>query len=235
MAGERHLRLIRALFDAPVPPGEAPPLCKVSAMVTGMSGAGIMLMGDDAPRGSACTTNEVSASIEDLQFALGEGPCVDAFHDREPVLEPDLAAPRVHRWPAFAGPALDAGVAAIFGFPIGVGAVGLGALNLYRAAPGPLTDQQHADALVMADISAQTLLMLQVDAPPDQLASELEAGSDFQSVVHQASGMVAVQLGISVGNAMLRLRAHAFADGRPLSQIAGEVVDRTLRFANPDP
>ena len=130
------------------------------------------------------------------------------------MLEPDLAEPAALRWPAFAGPAIDAGVRAMFGFPLRVGAVRLGALNLYCDRPGPLTDEQHADALVAADVATHAVLALQANAPSGQLAAELEAGADFQYVVHQASGMVAVQLDVSVGQALIRLKAYAFGNDR---------------------
>jgi GAF domain-containing protein len=146
------------------------------------------------------------------------------------VLESDLDEPSTPRWPAFTGPAVAAGVRAVFGFPLHVGAVRLGALNLYRDQPGPLTDEQHADALVMADVAAQALLLLQADAPPGKLAAELEAGADFQYVVHQASGMVAVQLDVGVDQALIRLRAHAFGNDRTLAEVGHDVVDRRLRF-----
>jgi GAF domain-containing protein len=195
-----------------------------------MTGAGIMLMSGDVPRGSVCTTNTVSDVIEQLQYGLGEGPCVDAYHQDRPVLEPDLDEPSTPRWLAFTGPAVEAGVRAIFGFPLHVGAVRLGALNLYRDRPGPLTDEQHADALVVADVAAQALLVLQAEAPPGKLATELEAGADFHYVVHQASGMVAAQLEVSVGQALIRLRAYAFGNDRPLTKVAQDVAARTLRF-----
>jgi hypothetical protein len=121
-------------------------------------------------------------------------------------------------------------VRAVFGFPLHVGAVRLGALNLYRDRPGPLTDDQHADALVMADVAAQAVLVLQANAPPGQLAAALEASSDFQYVVHQASGMVAAQLDVSVGQALVRLKAHAFGNERPLTEVARDVVARRMRF-----
>jgi GAF domain-containing protein len=198
--------------------------------VTGVTGAGIMLMAGEVPQGSVCTTNDVSALVEQLQFELGEGPCVEAHQKGRPVLEPDLAAPAVPRWLAFTGPAVEAGVRAVFGFPLQVGAVRLGALNLYCDQPGSLSAEQHADALVMADVAAQAVLMMQADAPPGKLALELEAGGNFQYVVHQASGMVAAQLGVSVGQALIRLRAYAFGNDRPLTEVAQEVVARTLRF-----
>jgi hypothetical protein len=172
--------------------------------------------------------------IEDLQFTLGEGPSVDAHHLQFPVLEPDLAVPATARWLAFAGPSIEAGVRAVFGFPVRVGAVRLGALNLYRDRPGPLTDDQHADSLVMADIAARAILVLQAKAPPGTLAAELETGASFHFVVHQATGMVAAQLRVSVGQALIRLRAHAFGNNRPLVDVARDVVDRRLRFHSGD-
>jgi hypothetical protein len=195
-----------------------------------MSGAGIMLMSGDLPSGSVCTTNDVSALIEELQYSLGEGPCVDAYNQKRPVLEPDLANPSESRWPAFTAPVLEAGVRAVFGFPLQVGTVRLGALNLYRDRSGPLGEDQHADALVMAGVAAQAVLAMQAGAPPGELAAELEAGGDFRYVVHQASGMVAAQLHVTVGVALIRLRAYAFANDRPLSQVAEDVVSRKLRF-----
>ena len=219
-AGERRLRILTRLIGSGAPELETRRLCEVCAEVTAMRGAGIMLMSGDVPRGSVCTTNEVSALIEQLQYALGEGPCIDAYHEDRPVLEPDLTEPVRPRWLAFTGPAIGAGVRAVFGFPLHVGAVRLGALNLYRDRPGPLTDDQHADALVMADVAAQAVLVLQANAPPGKLAAALLAGADFHYVVHQASGMVAVQLDVSVAEALIRLRAYAFGSGRPLSEVA---------------
>ena len=228
--GERRLRILAQLLGNGVPELDTKRLCDVCAEVTEVSGAGIMLMSGDVPRGSACSTDEVSAAIEELQFGLGEGPCVDAYQQDRPVLEPDLADPATPRWVSFTGPAVEAGARAVFGFPLQVGAVRLGALNLYCRQPGPLSDEQHADALVMADVAAQALLVMQANAPPGKLAAQLEAGSDFQYVVHQASGMVAAQLEVSVGQALTRLRAYAFGNDRPLSDVAKDVVARKLRF-----
>lgn len=231
MAGRRRLRILAELIGDDSGRGlETQRLCEVCAHVTQMTGAGIMLMSGDVPLGSVCTTDGVSETIEQLQYALGEGPCVDAYHQDRPVLEPDLVDPSTPRWPAFAGPAIDAGVRAVFGFPLQVGAARLGALNLYRDRPGPLTDDQHADALVAADIAAQAILSLQADAQPGQVATELEASADFQYEVHQAAGMVAAQLDTTVTLALIRLRAYAFGNDESLSDVAADVVARKLRF-----
>jgi hypothetical protein len=105
-------------------------------------------------------------------------------------------------------------------------------MNLYCDRPGGLTDDQHADALVMAGVTAQALLIMQSKAPPGALAAELEHGSNFQHVVHQASGMVAAQLDISVAQALIRLRGYAFGHNRLLADVARDVVARRLRLEN---
>lgn len=231
MSGGRTRRL--ELLSQILEPGgelETQRLCEVCVDVTGTTGAGIMLISGDIPRGSVCTTDSVSALIEQLQYDLGEGPCLDAYSEDRPVLEPNLVDPVVSRWPAFTVPVVDAGARAVFGFPLRVGAVRLGALNLYCQAPGPLADDQHADALLIADLVAQGLLLLQAGAPAGTVASELEANADFRYVVHQASGMVAAQLDVAVVQALIRLRAHAFGNDRSLTEVARDVVDRRLRF-----
>jgi GAF domain/ANTAR domain len=193
-----------------------------------------MVLSDEGTQGSLCTTDKTSALIEQVQYTLGEGPCVDAHRQGRPMLEPDLAGAGSRRWAAFAEPVLAAGVGAVFGFPLRVGAVRFGALNLYRDRPGDLTDDQHASALVVADVAAELILLLQARAPAGTLADELTRSADLHLVVHQAAGMVAVQLGVSVADALVRLRAHAFADGKPLPAVAEDVVARRLSFDTRD-
>jgi hypothetical protein len=230
MVTERRLKIISRLVPFGLGAVETVRLCEVCAEVTGASGAGIMLIDNGASRGSVCTTNSVSELLEDLQFTLGEGPCIDACRDDRPVLEPDLVNPAIPRWVAFSPPAIAAGAQAVFGFPIRVGAAGLGALNLYRENPGPLTDEQLADALVLADVVAEVILLMQANASPGELASVLESSASFHYVVHQASGMVSAQLDVPVDQALVRLRAFAFGSGTPLVDVARSVVDRTLHF-----
>lgn len=230
MADERLLRILAHLPAFPGPEQHSSRLCEVAANVTSMTGAGIMIMSGDVAQGSLCSSNNVSATIEDLQYTLGEGPCVDAYHHDRPVSEPDLADPAAPRWIAFSPLALQAGARAIFGFPVQAGRVRLGALNLYRDRPGPLTHDQHADALVMADVAARAVVTMQASAPPGALAAELEDFASLRVIVHQASGMVSAQLGVSVSEALVRLRAYAFSHDRALNDIAMDVVTKQLRF-----
>ena len=230
MAGERLERILAVLAAGGEGEGSARRLCETATAVLGVDGTGVMLMSGDVAYGSLCTTNEVSALIEELQYSLGEGPCVDAYNHDRVVAEPDLADPAALRWAGFGPAALEAGVRAVFAFPLRAGAVRLGALDLYTERPGPLSDDQHADALVMADLVASWVLDTQAGAPLGSVAAALDDEADFHLVVHNAAGMVSDQLGVSVAEAMLRLRAHAFGHGRPLTRVAEDVVARRLRF-----
>lgn len=230
MAGDRRLRILtRLTSDGGSEPAVAR-VCALSVELAGVTGVGVTLMQEHVPWVSLCTTDDVSAEVEALQFTLGEGPCIDAHAQARPVLEPDLVDPAIQRWPAFGPAAFEAGVRAIFGFPLQLGSLRLGALNLYRDRPGPLSLAEHTDTLIMAGITANVVVVAQSQAPPGVMAPELVAGADFHVVVHQASGMVAVQLGVGIGEALVRLRAHAFGNQRELRDVAREVVDRRLRF-----
>jgi len=229
-AGDRRARILAAVTASGPHAWSAARLCAVCPQIVGVNGAGVMLMSGDAPHGSLCATDAVSQLIEELQYTLGEGPCVDAYHQDQVVAEPDLADPATRRWYGFTPPALKAGVRAVFGFPLRAGNIRLGALDLYRDQPSPLTADQHADALVMADMTAQWVLDTQEGAPSDTVAPELEVGADFHFAVHNAAGMVSVQLGISVGEALVRLRAFAFSHDRSLTDVAQDVIARRIRL-----
>lgn len=230
MPRSRLLQILGLIREAEDPAGGTTRLCEVCADVVDLTGAGIMLMSGDVPRGSVCSSDAVSALIEDLQYTLGEGPCVDAYAQDGPVYEPDLGADGASRWATFTPPAVEAGARAVFGFPLDVGTVRLGALNFYRDRAGPLTDAQHGDALILAGVAARSVLAMQAKALPGTIGAELELGADLRFVVHQAAGMVAVQLEISVAEALVRLRAHAFANDRRLVDVATDVVARRLRL-----
>lgn len=234
MADDRLLRILAELSSGGVTEPGAARLCDVCASVSLMSGAGIMLMAGGV-QGSLCSSNAVSALIEELQYTHEEGPCVDAYNQDQPVLEPDLADPATDRWFAFTPAAVKAGVRAVFGFPLQVGGVRFGALNLYRDRPGPLTEEQNADVLVLAGVAAGAVVMMQADTGPGELGEELEKEGNFRLVVYQAAGMVSEKLGISVAEAFVRLRAYAFGNDRLVTDVAREVVRRQLRFDGQPP
>lgn len=198
-------------------------ICRAAATALGASGAGLLLV-DGGPSTPLAWSDRVSGRLGELQRTLGEGPGVDAHRLGRPVSEPDLGLPRHPRWPVFLPAALDAGAAGIFSFPLRVGGVRVGALTIHRTAAGALSDDQHADAMSVAAVAVAAILGSQAGAPPGALGVELESLVSFDAVIHRASGMVSVQLGIGVGEALVRLRAQAFASSRPLADIAADIV-----------
>jgi hypothetical protein len=208
-------------------------LCAACLSALPVSGVGVALMTADGPSGVVlAATDERARELEELQFALGEGPCVEASGSGRPVLEPDLVAAGPPRWPRFGAAVLDAGVHAVFAFPLRVGAIRVGVLDLYRDTPGLLTKPDLAEALAFADAATAMVLHLQDHDEEDGVGSALIGPIDNRAVVHQATGMITIQLGISLADALLRLRGHAYASGRAVSAIAADVVDRRLHLNN---
>jgi hypothetical protein len=188
-----------------------------------------------------CVTDEVSERLEELQLTFGEGPCVDASADDRPVLVPDLdAADVVGRWPAFGPAARLAGAAAMFSFPLQIGVIRVGVIDLYRRQPGPLSADQLGDALVFAD-TATVLLLDRQDQAAGGGGGTGPGGQPWllalrRAEIDQATGMLTEQLGVGIEEAFVRLRAYAYAQDRRLADVAGDLVARKLRMGpEPDP
>ena len=234
---ERVARVARLVAEEPVRagdrggvPGVLRRLCSAAERALSASGAGVSVLAGDGMRGVAAVSAATYEPLEELQFALGEGPCLDAFVSRQPVLVPDLLAGAMSRWPGYAPALHDRGVQAVFAFPLQVGAARLGALDVFRGEPGSLTAGEFRDALTFADIAVTTLLDGQARAAPGAAADGLDEVLGQRAELFQAQGMVAVQLGIPLTGALARLRAHAYAEERALGDVARDVVARRLSF-----
>ena len=206
-------------------------LCLACVDVLAVDHAGILLVGTDGGSTSFGTSDATPVGIvADLQFTLGEGPGLDAHAHGHPVLEPDLCRPSSAHWSAFAAAALRHGVRGVFSFPLRTGPSRLGALDLSCTAAGALSDGQLADAVVMAEVVTQVLLAAQADARPGGLAAGFGDPRSLRLEVHQAAGMLSEQLDIRAADALVLLRAHAYAGNRPIDAVAHEVVTRVLRI-----
>jgi hypothetical protein len=208
-------------------------VCAAAVAGVGVDGAGVAVMVSPTVRETVGATDAVAATLEELQLTFGQGPCVDTFIAGGPVLAVDLEASEyLARWPAFTPAALERGARAVFALPLQIGAIRLGVFDLYRTRPGGLTPDELADALAFADTASMVLLDGAAATRPDtaELARHRADPSIHHAVVHQATGMIIVQLGVGAETAFARLRAHAYAHDRRLSDVARDVVDRRLRF-----
>jgi hypothetical protein len=231
MAGERTARIWGWIAAAHQGSGPVPVAAVGRAAVRwlGVDGASVTAITDLIAREPLFASDELSARLEELQFTTGEGPSAGNFGLGSPVLVPDLQSAAA-RWPGFASAAVAAGARAIFALPLQAGAIRVGVLTLYRAAPGALATEALADGLVLADVALQLILddAAGISGLPEY--QPLAGLSDRRAEVYQATGMVSVQLGVSLEEAFVRLRAHAFASGTALDDAADEVVTRALRF-----
>lgn len=201
-------------------------LCAECAVALPVSGVGLTLMTVDGPTGIVlAATDERARQLEELQFTFGEGPCVDASASGLAVLHPDFPVTGSASWPSFGAAVLATGVRAVFAFPLRVGAIRVGVLDLYRDTTGFLTATELADALAFSDAATVVLLDLQ-----DRSGAALMRPIEDQAHVHQATGMISIQLGVGLVEALLRLRASAYASGRTVSDVALDVVRRRIRF-----
>ncbi len=182
----------------------------------------------------------LTGDMEQLQFTLGEGPCLDAVSMSTPVLAADLNGPDGARWPAFAGAATRLGVRAVFALPIAVAGFPVGVLTLCRQDPGRLTGAASTGAFLAAELAVLPLLDVMgtdlhgavndVDSPAWD-----ELGSMLRSEVYQATGVLIAQLGVPPAEAMIRLRAHAFATDTTVSDVAYQILDHQLYLGDDAP
>jgi hypothetical protein len=206
-------------------------VCHAAMRVLSVDGAAVAAVGVGDVQISVFATSEVGRQLEDLESSLGQGPGLRAYADGAPVLTSDLEL-RDARWPLFAPGAIDIGVRGLFAFPLRSGTTSIGVLQLYRADAGGLTADQLGDALVLADIISLLFLGSEGRNGDDFIRDAVS--SDHYSEVYQATGMLSVELGVSLPDALARLRGHAFAHGQPISAVAHKIVNRRLRLDEGD-
>ncbi|MFE7932250.1 ANTAR domain-containing protein [Streptomyces sp. NPDC057456] len=218
-------------------------VCTAAVAALPVGGAGLSAMSRTAASHPLCSTDDISRQLEELQLTLGEGPCVEAFARGSAVLTPDLLTVELQdHWAVFADAALEAGARAVFSLPLQMGAISPGVLDLYADTPTVLDTEELADALAFADLATLLLLDARIDetgAPTDGPVPHrgFEDLGAYRAEIDQATGMLTVQLGVGMEEAFVRLRAHAYAQGRQLADVAADVVARRFRFppdAEPD-
>jgi hypothetical protein len=237
VTGQRRRRLWESIADRAVTPdhsGWAQAICAVSAVTLAtVEASALTLRAKPRVQEVLASSDGWSAKLEETQYTLGEGPGIQAFVDGSPVLVDDLAAEHT-RWPVFAEAALRLDAMAVFAFPLQVGAIRIGTLNLYRRRPGRLPADALADSAVLVDL-ATTALLEHFDATEHAALDWARPIGSYQDI-NVATGMIAGRLRISLDDAFARLRGHAFADDRSVLKVARDVVELRInldQFAEP--
>jgi ANTAR domain/GAF domain len=197
--------------------------------------AAISLVFDGASSGTLGSSDARARICDELQFTLGEGPCLDSVAHRNPVVVVDLADPKESRWLAY-GPAMLANkIRAVYAMPIVVAGEYVGALDLFRAQPGRLSDENLAGAVAAAELASVPLLdVMDADLQAAVVDPKSDAWAELNTLcraeVSQASGMLVAQLAIEPAEALVRLRAHAYTTGRSATDVAREILERRLKL-----
>jgi hypothetical protein len=195
-----------------------------AAIAVHVAGSGLELL---------CASDSIAEQVEWAQITLGEGPGVDAIAAGGPMVVSDLSDPS-GSWPSFAAEAVKSGVGALYALPLQVGAIRVGVLDLYRDTATVLDGKDFADAMAIAELVTALLLAVDGTGPITESLGPWWDQPLSTREVHQATGMIVAQLGVTAREAYVRMQAFAFAQGRMLSEVAHEVIDRRLRF-DPDP
>ncbi|MFJ3383482.1 MULTISPECIES: GAF and ANTAR domain-containing protein [unclassified Curtobacterium] len=203
-------------------------LCRPFLAVFDVSGVGVSTLGAPLGSGTVCASDAVAERVDEIQLDLGEGPCWEALSIGRPVLEHDLATTQSTRWPAALEALLRAGVGAVFSFPMRVGTIPVGAVDLSVDRGHVLTADQVRGAVELTEVAARRVLRNAILEAAADGRADMAGGRYSRREVHQATGMVAAQLDLGVADALLVLQAHAFATERTVRDVAADIVDRRI-------
>ena len=225
-------------------------LCERLVDAAGVDGAALTLLTTSSRvRDLVYATDSVAQRLDDLQFTLGEGPCLDAYENDDARLLADLDNHSGSRWPTFIGEAIGLGARALFAFPVAAGGTPLAVLELYRRTAGELSPDQHEAATTAAAAAGYTVTRNWHDYLATQgdyddrvatAAADMSHAQDHttdrfsRSDVYLASGMVAAQLAVSADEGLARLRAFSFRHDRSLKDVADDVVARRMNLRTLD-
>lgn len=180
-----------------------------------------------APRAQTYAVSDLARDGEELQATLGEGPSLDVLAGAGAIDVDEFGKSNPDaRWPMFVAAAVNTGICSMTVVPMRVGAARFGALAVYLRRPGGLGPTDAPEANTLASLALDLLL---ADLGP------VTGLVEDRPEIHQATGMVSVQLDIDLPTALLRLRGRAFAENRRLSDLAADVVSRVARFQREHP
>lgn len=228
---DRFYAQVRATIDA-VPVDGRPRtvttslerICHAATRRLELMGSAVNLISAGGADGVVASSGPRAREVAEIEFTVGEGPGMEAFSSRRPVFVDDLAL-FDDRWPGYSSAAKRADLAAVFAFPLHIGAVGFGVLELYADEPGGLDTEQTAVAATFAQMSTEALLDEESTTEDGQLVPSLATALDYRNEIAQSQGMVMVDLGVGLSEALVRLRAYAFTHGEPLISVARRVID----------
>lgn len=210
-------------------------LCRPFLAIAPVTGASVSVLAGSKGQSTMCSSDATSALLDEMQFDLGEGPCWQALATRLPVLAPRIRVEESTAWPVFSQTLRtdprNSSVQAMYAFPLAVGSLDIGAVDLYSTKQGDLTSAQVSNVLELAGLTAWQVLRRILTDGTHGIEGADSTGGGSRREVHQATGMVLAQMNISAADAALLLRAHAFSTGTSVREVASDIVARRIDFS----
>jgi GAF domain-containing protein len=205
-----------------------------SVMLLSASAAGVVLAD---PRGElrvAASSNEAAGLLELFQLQNDQGPCLDCYRTGQPITANDLTGPD-QRWPRFAAAATQYGFRTVEAVPMRLRNQVIGALNLFRAAPGPFDPGDLRLGQALADVATIGLLHERNVRHSETIAEQLQAVLNSRVVIEQAKGKLAERLSIDMDHAFVMLRDYARNSNQRLTDVARNFVTNATAYFPPPP
>jgi GAF domain-containing protein len=203
-----------------------------SVRLLDVDAAGLLLAD---PRGElrvVAASSEAARLIELFQLQNAQGPCLDCYRTGQSVHAADLTA-ETERWPRFAPAAQQAGFAAVQALPMRLRDQIIGALNLFRASPGPFDTEDMRVGQALADVATISLLHERGMRRSEIVNEQLQTALNSRVVIEQAKGKLAERLGVDMDQAFSLLRDFARARNRRLSELSQAFVEGTETLNDP--
>ncbi len=196
------------------------------AEVLDVTTAGLMLEAPDGVLRLAAGLTAEMVELEQLEIDNEDGPCHEAYRTGTPVVADDLDhSDAAERWPSIVGHMRDMGLRAVYAFPLRLRDDRLGALNLYRTAPGRFADDDIRLAQAFADVATIGILHERKLSDAELRSEQLQHALDSRVVIEQAKGIVSARSGISLGDAFELIRGHARSHNARVRDVARSVID----------
>ena len=209
--------------------GDASSICEPLRVAFEADTAGVSTLGKPFGARMVCAAGRYATVFGELQIDLGQGPAWDAYLTGRPVLVRHMSVGT--RWPILLERMDGLSIESVFAFPLRAGALDVGALCLTTSASRGLNEEQLVAAAALVPLAGAAVVARALRAA--------ERGDDVEEVtmreVHQATGMAAAQLGVTPDEALLAIRAHAFATSRSVRQVAQDLVQRRLDLSRDEP
>lgn len=201
-------------------------------LVLPVTGATVATVGSVMGSETLSATGEVARRLDERQFDLGEGPCWDAVNQAAPIAEVDFAANGPARWPLLWAALRAETIGSIYAFPMTVGTVQIGAVDLYSHDPSSLSEMHQRQAQAMAEVIGQHVVRGALATEADEKAPVDTPFS--RRIVHQATGLVLAQVDVDAEDAMLLIQTRAHASGTSMMDVAEQLIAGRLRYVRVD-